>query len=283
MKRSIALIFTLCCLQLSYTVHGQSCTDSTRSFTKALKMLPDSIKSGSIVIHYLFKSQILAHENGQYDTTIIIKKVYAPHRLLWDSCYAMIFGDANANKFNNPHGMVSWNKTLYKDNKQLFDNRVRQLIDLQIDKKLNTNLKRLNKLVPYQPKATISILFSPFEGLGFGGCNAQQFALELNSNIHDLNYVIEKGIPHELNHIIYEPFRSKDTLAQTALGQTIDEGFACYFTWVFFDRKIPQYEAVEDMSVSDWDWYLAHEKELFIKLKPYFYDKSGNKPIIEKR
>jgi len=44
------------------------------------------------VVKNLFKSQILVHKGGKYDSLMIVEKVYKPHRALWDSCYANIFG-----------------------------------------------------------------------------------------------------------------------------------------------------------------------------------------------
>jgi len=87
-------------------------------------------------------------------------------------------------------------------------------------------------------------------------------------------------LPHELNHLAYEPLRKNDPKKNTALGQTINEGFACYFTWIFFNKKISKYEAVENMTENDWNWYLKNEKEIFNKLSPFFEDESGDNPLL---
>lgn len=264
----------------SYAQTSRITKHLNKTLTDSLKKIPDDNKVGDITIHNLFKNQILAHKDGGFDSTLIIEKVYHSHQQLWDSCYAMIFGTENAKKFNTKAGMIAWNKTLYPKNKALFDNQARQLLLLNIDSTLNFNLKRFNKLVAYKPKAEISLLFTPIQGIGFGGCNANQFALELNYKGNDLGYTINKGIPHELNHLAYEKRKIKDPDKGTALAQTIDEGFACYFTWVFFDRKIPQYEFVEHMSSTNWDWYIKNEKDLFNKLSPFLNDKSGDNPLL---
>src|SRR5690606_26486778 len=82
-----------------------------------IKEIPDSISIQGITIKNLFKSQILAHQGAEYDSLMIVEKVYQPHQVLWDNCYGMIFGEENASKFNNPNGMVGWNRTLYPENK----------------------------------------------------------------------------------------------------------------------------------------------------------------------
>ncbi|WP_326984752.1 DUF2268 domain-containing putative Zn-dependent protease [Chryseobacterium sp. MYb264] len=277
MKRSILYIMTIAAVCFS-SMNQKLSPENT--FETNIEKLADSIKVNDIVVKNLFKYQILAHQNNTFDAEMITKKVYQPHKKLWDSCYGSIFGDENAGKFNNAEGMIEWNKTLYPKNKILFEERAQSLLNINLNKVLKTNLKKFSQLVPYQPKATISILYSPLTGIGFGGCNADQFALELNYENTDPEYMIEKGLPHELNHLVYEKFRTQDAHKNSALSQTIDEGFACYFTWVFFEGKIQKYEAVENMSKKDWEWFLKNEKKIFVNTKKFFDDESGNNPLL---
>lgn len=250
------------------------------TFIEKLENVPDSIKVDEIVIKNLFKSQILAHRGSDFDSIMIVEKVYKPHKKIWDNCYGMIYGEGNAPKFNTEKGMISWNKTLYLENKTFFNKRAEKLLETNLDSTLQNNLNRFNKLVPYKVKSTISILFTPITGIVFGGCDNDQFCIELNYKEQDIEYTIEKGLPHELNHLAYEPLRENDPKKNTALRQTIDEGFACYFTWIFFNKEIKKYEAVENMTENDWNWYLANEKKLFNELKQYFEDESGDNPLL---
>ena len=211
---------------------------------------------------------------------MIDRNVYKPHQKLWDSCYGVIFGDENGKKFNNSTGMIKWNRTLLSENKQDLIKRTKLLTDINLNKLIRKNLNKFSKLVPYQPKAKLSLLFTPITGIGFGGCNAEQFALELNNPGVDIEYTLTKGLPHEFNHLVYEKFRNADPDKESALSQTIDEGFACYFTYVFFDRKITQHEAVENMTQPQWDWYIKNEKEIFHKVKGFFADTSGDNPLL---
>lgn len=249
-------------------------------YIEKLRNVSDSISIEGITIKNLFKSQILAHQGTAYDSTMIVEKVYKPHQALWDNCYAMIFGEENSAKFNTAKGMVEWNRTLYPQNKAFFDQRVQTVLNMNLDSVIEKNLTKFGELVPHKVNSTISILFTPITGIIFGGCDSDQFCIELNYEKQDIEYTIEKGLPHELNHLAYEPFRENDPKENSALRQTIDEGFACYFTWVFFDGQISKKEAVENMSDSDWNWYLENEKELFTQLKPYFDDESGDNPLL---
>lgn len=275
MKKITPFLFLFIILDCSTRV----VSDHTFDYQK-LDQISDSVKVENIVIHNLFKHQMLAHQNNSYDSARIVKSVYLPHKKLWDSCYGVIFGDKNGRLFNNPTGMIAWNKTLYKENKKQFEEKTNILLEINLEKTFKKTLIKFRTLVPYQPKARISLLFTPLTGISFGGCNTEQFALELNNKNLDIQYTLEKGLPHELNHMVYENFRKTDKNWASALNQTIDEGFACYFTYVFFDRKIHQWEAVENMTKDNWQWYISHEKEIFTKLKPYFFDTSGNNPLL---
>lgn len=246
------------------------------TFEQQLTNLPDSIQADDVVIYNAFKHQVLANNGADYNDKLIEEKVYNVHKTLWNDCYGMIFGEENAGNFNSAEGMAAWNKKLYAENKDYFKKQAELYLTLNIDSLLTHNLKKFNRFVPHKPKARISIAFVPMQGIGFGGCTADQFVYELNNNEFNLVYSMEKGIPHELNHIVYEPYRLNDPLGNTALGQTIDEGFACYFTRVFFDNKITAWEAVEDMSKEDWDWYISHEKEIFNAIEKYFYSEEEN-------
>lgn len=275
MKRSLLFLLPLTFLLFSTRLLIAQDID-----LKKIEQIPDSVKIENIVILNLFKHQLLAHKNNIYDSTRIVNNVYLPHKKLWDSCYGVIFGEENGRLFNNPKGMISWNKTLYRDNKKQFEEKINLLLGINVEKTFKKTLTKFRTLVPFQPKAKISLLFTPLTGIAFGGCNDEQFALELNNKGLDILYALEKGLPHELNHLVYEHFRKADPDGESALSQTIDEGFACYFAYVFFDRKIGKYEAVENMTQENWAWYIKNEKEIFTKLKPYFSDTSGNNPLL---
>jgi len=94
------LLFTSSCKQ------GEKENNNRRlTYIEKLEKLPDSIRVDKIVIKNLFKSQILAHKGGKYDSLMVLEKVYKPHQVLWDNCYATIFGEENTPKFNKlvPH------------------------------------------------------------------------------------------------------------------------------------------------------------------------------------
>lgn len=99
-----------------------------------ISKISDSIKVQNIIIHNLFKSQIIAHKNNEFDSKMIVSNVYLLHKKLWDSCYGKIFGDENANRFNNEEGMIKWNQTIFDKNKSEYIERTKTISKININK-----------------------------------------------------------------------------------------------------------------------------------------------------
>ncbi len=91
--------------------------------------------------------------------------------------------------------MIRWNKTLYEKNKPQLEDRANILLNIDTRKLFKKTLTQFNSLVPYQPKAKISLIFLPLTGISFGSCNDEQFALELNNKNVDILYSLEKDFP----------------------------------------------------------------------------------------
>ncbi len=115
---------------------------------KKIEQLPDSIQIENITVKNLFKYQILAHRPTVFDSTMIERNVYKPHQKLWDSCYGVIFGDENGKKFNNPTGMIKWNRKLISENKQDLIKKTKLITDINLNKLIKNNLSKFSKLVP---------------------------------------------------------------------------------------------------------------------------------------
>ncbi|MEM6396166.1 MAG: DUF2268 domain-containing putative Zn-dependent protease [Bacteroidota bacterium] len=245
----------------------------------SIQPIPDSIEVGEIVIYNAFKHQILAGQSEVYDRQLIMNDVYHRHQVLWDSCLGMIFGEQNALKFQTDEGMADWNESLFSESDPLIDSLTTVILEYAVDSIFNYHTIRFDELGYETPKARISLAFVPFQGIGFGGCANDQFILELNNPEFELIYTLEKGIPHELYHFINESLLGQQE-EFTALDLAINEGLACRFTEMYFNGDISKYEAVENMTQEDWQYYEAREKEIFQTMQPYFSDTSGDNGLL---
>ncbi len=100
---SKAKVIALSCflIMFSFSCKEKENNNSHDTFIERLECVSDSIQVDEIVVLNLFKSQILAHMAGTFDSLMIIEKVYIPHRELWNNCYGMIF--AVINLISNHH------------------------------------------------------------------------------------------------------------------------------------------------------------------------------------
>jgi uncharacterized protein YjaZ len=247
------------------------------SFFDKIEKIPDSIKIDDIVVYNLFKYQILAHKNNSYDSTLIINKVYKVHPKIWKELYGLLF---DKEMFTTEHGMIQWNKEIFDKNKDSIEVRVNSLLENKFDSKITANLKGIKELTGRSPEnVRLSIILAPIDGIGFGGIDKDAFILDLLTNQLNVENMIDEGIPHEFNHFIYEPTRDNDPDKDTPLRLTIDEGFACYYTYKYFNGKISKSQAVEQMTDNDWNWYIKNEKEIYNKCSQYFYYNGDDDPL----
>ncbi|WP_166962071.1 DUF2268 domain-containing putative Zn-dependent protease [Yeosuana marina] len=276
-KTGITLIIFLCTFIFSCNEKTRDKSVKELSIFEKVESVPDSIKVDDIIIYNLFKYQILAHKNDSFDSIMIIDKVYNKQPKIWKELYGVLF---DHDMFATEKGMVKWNKEIFRNKKDSIKSRVNTLLDCKFDSTLNASLAGIKKLTGRTPKnIRLSIILAPVEGIGFGGMENDAFILDLLDNNFDVINMVEEGIPHEFNHFIYEPTRENDPNKNTPLRLTIDEGFACYYTYKYFDGKISKSEAVEQMTDDDWNWYLQHEKEVYNKCSPYFFYEGDEDPL----
>ena len=271
------LLVSIGLFAISCKIKPNSKTEKPVSIFEKVEHIPDSIKVDDVVIYNLFKYQILAHKNNSYDSTIIINKVYNSQPKIWNELYGLLF---DHEMFATAQGMIKWNKEIYQKNKDSISSRVDALMDCEFDSTLVASLEGIKKLTSRSPKnIRISIILSPFEGIGFGGMENDAFILDLLDNNFDVKTMVLEGIPHELNHFIYDPMRENDPNKDTPLRLIIDEGFACYYAYKYFNGKISKARAVEQMTDEEWNWYLQHEKEIYEMCSPYFFYTGDEDPL----
>ena len=244
-----------------------------------LESLPDSFQLGNVTIYNAFKHQIEANRSTPIDSQRIVNEVYHRHRSLWEDCYGMIFGEENTPLFRTDSGMVAWNTRLYRDHQQQLDSLADLLIRQGVDSLFRDHLTRFTALSYDLPRARISLAFTPLTGVGFGGCANDQFVYELNNEDYDLVYTLEKGIPHEIYHLVDEEAGEQPT-EWRAIDLAINEGLACYFVYDYFGGEVPRHEAVENMTGEDWEYYVDREAAVFNQMRPYFDDTSGDNPLL---
>lgn len=255
------------------------------SIFKQLEQYPDSIKIGGITFIYGFKNQLLAHKSGTFDSVWIEEKFYRPNQYLFDSCF---------NFFNTPkyslNEIKKWNKTYLKEYDSIVWKQTNFLLEKNIDSLFQEHLKAIQSITGIEGNARFLAYFPPKDYGVSGGCDPQAMAFDLIYSVEDQEY-LEKVIPHEIEHTIYENKMGKDPYFFTGIGVTLDEGLATYFEHKYLKIPDAKFLGTEEETA----WFFKNEREIFEKLEPYFlkeldsacpllyhFDRTNNcEPLIE--
>jgi hypothetical protein len=248
----IIVLFTLLCCK-------KKTANENLSVFQILEKYPDSIKIGGITFNYGFKNQILAHANGVYDSIYIEEKFYRPNQYLFDSCF---------NFFPTPIYSVleikKWNRTYLKDYDTIVWEQINFLIEQNIDSLFKEHLRAVQSITGIDGKGKFLAYLPPKDFGISGGCDPQSMAFDMMYKIKDKEY-LQRVIPHEIEHIIYENQMGNDPYYSTGIGVTIDEGLASYFEHKYLN--IPSSKILG--SEEETSWLLANERMIFEKLEPY--------------
>lgn len=263
MKRWLKYYFITACCIINLSSYGQ------HDLRERMEKLSDSIKAGDLVLYNAFKYQVLAHAEGGYDSVLIATKLYEPFPELWDSCMALIFGEEG--KMYSKQGIVHWNKSLFNKQKRLL-NKLDTLSKLNLDSLFIAHLRGLEQLTGFKAKGKWILYAGPDENYSIfmGGCSSKGMAIDLAHSRTTVE-ILTEAVPHELEHMIFEQSKRTDPDWNTALGATLDEGLACYYTYRYFNKRLPQSRVIENMTDAEFAWYVEHEKEIFEKSLPYLF------------
>ena len=204
-----------------------------KSIYESLEELPDSIQVGVITFIYGFKSQILAHKTGVFDSLYIKDNFYIPNQYLFDSCF---------NFFSTPiyslKEVIKWNSTYLTDYESTVWKQAKFLIDQNIDSLLKEHLRGVQEITGIKGQARFLAYFPPKDYGISGGCDPYSMAFDLMYNIEDKDY-LERVIPHEIEHTVYENQMGNDPYYSTGIGVTIDEGLASFFEHLYLNKPRP--------------------------------------------
>lgn len=219
---------------------------------------------GKMVIHNAFKHQILAHTTNEFDTLRIFNNVYRPNQMVFDECLSLIFGEENGKKFK-PNGMYEWNENLLPENEELIKEKLAVLDSVDLNSLFTRHLTAIQEITEQEGEGKWIVYFGPKGFQIFGGCDNNSMVLDMFGTQWNAES-INKVFAHELEHLVFNPVLEKDPHGRSGLGITLDEGLAVYFTSKYLNQT--QEEALYG---TETDALLEREREIFLKLEPYFF------------
>ena len=244
-----------------------------KSIFEIASTIEDSIRVGGMVIHNAFKYQILAHQDGNFDSTLISSKVYKPNQYVFDSCLSQIFG-SNGRLFEKS-GLNEWNKELFSKHDSLIRDRMQLIASINLNDLFKNHLQAVQNMTGQTGEGTWMVYFGPKHFQILGGCDNDAMVLDLTAKQMN-SEMLNKVFAHELEHLVFGPILARDPNGDKGLGITLDEGLAVYFTYKYLKHSYEEALYGEETEV-----LLNREKEIFQKLEPYFYkDNEEGCPIF---
>lgn len=244
-----------------------------KSIFEIASSIEDSIQVAGMTIHNAFKFQILAHKDGNFDSTLIVKKVFKPNQYLFNTCLSQIFGTKGS--LFTKRGLIKWNKDLLTQQDSLIHDRMQLIASVNLNSLFKSHLQTVQNITGQTGKGTWMVYFGPKGFQILGGCDNDAMVLDLTAEQMN-SEMLNEVFAHELEHLVFGPILSGDPNGDKGLGITLDEGLAVYFTYKYLDQSLEEALYGEDTEI-----LLSREKEIFQKLEPYFYkDNEEGCPIF---
>lgn len=191
----------------------------------------------------------------------LIDSIYKPNSHLWSGY------------LGNESDFINWvNNTAYKELEKY--NLKSKAIDLsKLNKYFFETVNQMEKFTGKTPYGKWYIFFGPkWTNLGgfADGTMLIDLAHESNKSLDDIKIFF----PHEINHQIYSnTIEQKDN---AVLYRILDEGFACYVSYLFHNGKTTIAEEL-DYTESEYKTCVENEKELIDLLRKNY--KSNNEKL----
>lgn len=209
-----------------------------------------------VVNLYRLQAEVLrATAGAPADSTIdqLVRTVYAPYTEFW----AGYLGDEAAFR--------RWAPKLLEPEHPIHAG-LEPLLDVALDRRFSEGVEWIERTTGRRPAGTWYIVFGPgwtdMGGLGGIGMVADFTRMRPDSA------AIANVLPHELTHQVHGR-RAGDPDAGTVLDRIISEGFASYVAWVHGGGSRSEARSLM-YSEDEWQWALAHERELFDAAQPIF-------------
>lgn len=217
------------------------------------------ISQKQIELMNLLKNDSIAKRN-----TVLIDSIYKPNSYLWNGY------------LGSESDFANWiNNTAYKE-LESYNTKAGNIDLSKLNKYFFETVREMNEFTGKKPKGKWYIFFGP-KWTNLGGFDDGTMLIDLahesNKSLEDIKIFF----PHEINHQIYSNTTEQENNA--VLYRILDEGFACYVSYIFHYGKTTIAEEL-DFTESEYEACVENEKELIELLKNNY--KSNNENLSDK-
>lgn len=238
------------------------------SFFLHVKISAQNKQKSGIEIIDISQKQIelmnmLQNELVEKRNAILIDSIYKPNSYLWNGY------------LGSESDFTDWvNNTAYKE-LESYNTKANNIDLSKLNQYFFETIREMEKFTGKKPKGKWYIFFGP-KWTNLGGFDDGTMLIDLahesNKSLEDIKIFF----PHEINHQIYS--NTMELKNNAVLYRILDEGFACYVSYLFHDGKTTIAEEL-GFTESEYKACLENEKELIKLLKKIY--KSNNEKLSD--
>jgi hypothetical protein len=256
----------LCTVVFCTTAQAQTLEDVAETVRRDSAVVELGM-DGCVRVHHVWKRQVLAAQRAAGDAaaheTLATEMAYTPFSAFWsgyvgdEAAFARVL--ARRDLATDPRLLVPFNADLG-----------RMIIDATRREEGYSGLKAC---------ADWYVIFGSgvanAGGLYDGTMLLDIFGLSDPDPLREVRTLL----PHELNHVSFNRGRAGDPDAGTALSAIIAEGFASWYTDLYWGDELGPADAL-NYTGEQWAWALAHEADLWALAEPHLY--ARDRPTIDR-
>lgn len=211
----------------------------------------DSIFHGRLRVVHLYRPQLATgfeHRGIPMTEQIprFVEAVYAPYQSFWNG----YLGDQEA--------FTRWMAEEWQFGS---DPRWRVPLMLDFGELIGETAEGMRRLTGRVPEGTWYLVYGPgwtnMGGLGDGVMVLDFYGMATGDPVEEIRF----GLPHELNHLIFDATHVEDPDRGTVLERIVSEGFATYVNYLYWKRRFPQARSL-GYTDEEWQWAVSNEREI---------------------
>lgn len=204
---------------------------------------------------------LIQNEPLEKRNTTLIDSIYKPNSYLWNGY------------LGSESDFTDWiNNTAYNE-LESYNSKANEIDLSKLNDYFLKTVQEMEKFTSYKPYGKWYIFFGP-KWTNLGGFDDGTMLIDLahksNKSIGDIKIFF----PHEINHQIYS--NTMEEKNNAVLHRILDEGFACYVSYLFHNGKTT---IAEELYFTESEYKACMEKEIIKLLKKNY--KSNNEKISD--